>query len=443
MIKNYEWVGVAATIGRVLMAENIPVSKREGFFGAVVTPFQLSIQLTGQGVLYVDPERLTSPEERHRVVFLRYNATTNRWDEFPFTMEDGRWRLAVTRAGIYAMAINRLKESLYTEEAVSGFPSWYAARSDRNSNMRQFANVAAGLLFDVKASVDEIQRRAMLSELPETMPSSTVRYPLTEIDALEEVVVKAERNGIYESIPQAESTGLFLYDKTGGTWLLDKGRAVIHLMDGPAEILVEGMLDGKPFSKVLKGERKDFFNDFDEIGLQFGLTRIKNESNKRYRQRIMTLFSHPGNATMLGVKREIARRAGEFRTVVWADDRVGLLVGNITGRRYATDDVTVDGEKVDVSVQADGGFLIRPTGLGVRRTVVYYTEPGAYLLGKERATEVGTMSETDAVSYATWKEEAPVLYGGVRYDRQEWDMVNDEALVEWMPRTDSDMGRWD
>lgn len=443
MTTNYRWVGPQATIDKVKMPDGILVTVLDSFRAEEVTPFQLSVVVTGEGELFIDHATMVSHKDIHRTGFVRYNSATNKWDEFPFTREGESFRLKIKTTGIYAMTLNPLAESAYVEEAVSTFPEWYAGRSDKKSNLRRLANVPAALLNDASEDMKKILADTRLLSIPLGTPSSTVRYAVAELGEIDGLKVGEMRQGVYHELKAADDVEDFFYDPTSERYLIDTRRAVIHRMHEEGELVVEGTLSGRQLTRAVTGVRTDLFNAFDEIGLQFGLARIKGESNERYRDRMLTLFSHPGNATKQGVEREIARRVGDFVRVEWGDDRIGLLVSNPEGHTFAMNDVKVDGEDVLVFPQADGGFLIRPTNLGKKRDVVYYKKAETFMLGKDGALEDGTMSDRYKELYAIWAEEAPVLYGGVKYDRQEWDMVSDEGLVEWMPRTDSTMERWD
>lgn len=443
MNDGYEWVGPQANVVRMTPLTGVPLEGDNAFDARRVTGYQLLVTTSGAGALYVDPARLVSPEDRARIGFVKHSPTRNRWERIISTEEDGRHRIAITTGGLYAMTLNVLSESRYVDDAVSTFPGWYAAVEDRNSNLRQLANIPASVFEDITEGLSEARRRATLEAIPSELIWRTFRYESDGLDRIESIVVKEEKNGQTTTLSTTEDVGELYYTEHSDVILHDRSRSVIHRLSNEGEVLVEGIVDGQPFSKRLNGRWVNIFNEFDEIGLLFGLPRLENEDNHEYRNRIRTLFTHPGDATKYGIVREIARRVGNFTTLRWVNTDRALMITNPEGRAYCIEDVTLDGEVIKTEPMPDGGFVIPPTNSMTPHEVVFHWGTETYTLGRHRLDEHGRATNDDLDGYRRWAIEAPVLYGGIRFDRQEWDMVNDESLIELMPVTDQKMERWD
>lgn len=444
MDMTYEWVGPQASVMRMEPLTGVPLEGDNAFDARRVTGYQLLVTTSGAGVLYIDPARIVAPEDRERIGFVRHNAVKNIWERVPSTVEsDQRFRIASGGGGLYALTLNVLSESRYVDDAVSTFPGWFAAVQDRNSNLRQLANIPASVFEDIATGLSEARRRAVLDAIPLDLVHRTFRYEADGLDRVEGLVVKEEKMGQTNTLIVTEDLAELYYAQFTGIILLDRTRATLHRLESEGTIYVEGSVDGTLFQRALTGRWVNVFNDFDEIGLQFGLPRLDGEDNVTYRDRLKSLFTHPGNATRFGLLREVARRSGGFVTVKWTNPSKAFVVSNPNGRAYRHEDVTLDGQPVETEPMPDGGFVIKPTNSMTPHEVVFYYGGDSYTLGKERLDERGMATQEDMESYERWRQEAPVLYGGIRYGRQEWDMVNEESLLEIMSVTDNNMEGWD
>lgn len=443
MDMTYEWVGPQASVMRMQPLTGVPLEGDNAFDARRVTGYQLLVATTGAGVLYINTARIVAPEDRKRIGFVRHNSVKNIWERVPSTLEsDGRHRIQSSGGGLYGLTLNVLSESRYVDDAVSTFPGWFAAVTDRNSNLRQLANIPASVFEDIAVGLSEARQRAVLNAIPVELIHETFRYETDGLDRIEGLVVKEEKMGQTDTLIVTEDLAELYYAQFP-IILLDRRRSMLHRLESEGVITVEGTIEGEPFKKTLNGKWESVFNEFDEVGLQFGLPRLKREDNIEYRNRMKSLFTHPGNATRFGLLREISRRSGKFVTLLWADPSKALVIGNPEGRTYQYDDVMMDGEPVKTEPMPDGGFVIKPTNSMVPHEVVFYYGGESYTLGKERLDERGVATSIDQESYMRWREMAPVLYGGIKYDRQEWDIANEESLLEIMPPTDQNMEGWE
>lgn len=443
MIESYEWAGGEATITRMSPLNGVPLAESGPFDSRRVTGYQLLITTSEPGVLYIDPSNIIAPEDRNRIGLVRHNPSENKWESVVFTEESRRLRVEVPISGLYALTINVLSESRYVDDAVSTFPSWFAAVMDRNSNLRQLANIPASVFEDISEGLSEAKRRVVLQSIPAELIWRTFRYEMDGLDRIEDIVVEEEQQGQFISLTVSEQVEDLYFNTQTGLLLLDRNRAVLHRLDSENSIRVKGKLDGEPFEKTINGKWVKVFNAFDEFGLQFGLPRLEEEDNTNYRDRMRTLFTHPGNATKYGVLREIARRTGKFMTVRWVNTSQPFIVTNEEARTYCHEDVTVDGVVVEAEVMPDGGVMIPATNSMTVHEVVLHWGVEAYTLGRHRLDERGLAMKQDEESYEIWRQTAPILYGGIQFDRHEWDMVNQESLIEIMPPTDQKMEGWD
>lgn len=443
MKESHTWVGPEATVVRMAPLTGIPLEGDSAFDARRMTGYQLLVTTSGEGQLYIDPSRLVSPEDRKRIGFVKHSAVRNRWERIPSTEENGMHRIKVVSGGLFGMTLNVLSESRYVDDAVSTFPGWYAGVTDRNSKLRQLANIPALIFEDITEGLSEVARCARLETLPYDLVSGTYRYEMDGLDRIEGLTVSSEKDGVVNAVYVTEEPESFYYTQLMDVVLHDKGRSVLHRMSDGGELIIQGTIDGDPVEKRLTGRWVKVFNEFDEIGLLYGLPRIEGEENVDYYQRIRTIFSHPGDATRYGIMRETARRLGNFQTIRWVSTDKALVITNPEGRAYCTDDVTVDGKVIQTERMPDGGFVIPPTKSSTPHEVVFHWGVETYRLGRHRLDETARATEQDMESYRMWELQAPVLFGGIRFDRQEWDMVNDESLIELMPATDQKMEGWD
>ncbi|MBA4293733.1 hypothetical protein C0431_12295 [bacterium] len=441
MDNTIEWSGPEATITRMNPLAGVPLEEGGAFDGRRVTGYQFLVTTSGQGHAYINLSNVVAPEDRGRVGFVKHSAARGKWETVPFTIEGARYRIP-SSGGLYALTLNTLSESRYVDDAVSTFPGWFAGVLDRNSNLRQLANIPASIFEDIAEGLSEVLKRTRLDSIPLEIVHETYRYEMDGLDLIEGLEVKEEKSGVIITLNVTEDLAQLYYDPVGDVVLLDRKRSVMHRLKSDGPIHLQGMIREERVDKVLDGKWTPVFNEFDEIGLQFGLPRLNGEDNGRYRERMETLFTHPGNATKYGIMREVARRTGNFKKVRWVNPYHPLVVHNPMGLNIAREDVSVDGKIMKVSMLPDGGFMIHPTNDPRGHEVVFHWGAEAYTLHPSRFTETGVPSQVDIESYEKWDIAAPVLYGGIRYDRQEWDMVNDESLIETMPELDNKMERW-
>lgn len=432
-------------VERVELFLDVPSERSGPYLYDHITPFQFAIQTQEANVIdvFIPWAELSPPYLRGRSLFMRYDDALNRWRYVASTREKEGWRLKLTQGGVYALAYNMHQELELVDDVVSGFPDWYAGRKDRNSNLRRLTNALLDPYVPIESGIEELAAMANLFALDSSQLLKVQKFVASEISSVDRAKVYLNRSGFYQELNQAESVEDFLFDPTKEKVLVDFRRgAVLSLEQHDGQIEVELTLAQGTTFVVPEKREEALWNDFDEIGLLYGVRRIKDETNATYRKRLATLFSHPGNATRTGVRYETARQLGMIVTADWVDDTKGFLVINEEARTIIGESIQVDGKPVIVEWQADGGFLIPPTGEKRPHEVVFFYGVESYRPDRTLADDEGLLSPYHEQILGEIGNKAPLLYGQAKWGLQEWDMTVDDGLIEWFGQMDHDSEKW-
>lgn len=429
---------------RVKLFLDVPSERSGPYIYDHVTAFQIAVQTADNNLidLFIPWHELSPKFMRPRSLFMRYEQSVNRWRPVSATQEQEGWRLKITQGGIYALAYNMHQELHIVDDVVSGFPQWYAGRKDQGSNLRRLTNALLQPYLPIESGVEELAALANLFALDTSQIRQINRYVAPEIASVDRGRVFLNKSGFYQELVQAESVEDLIFDETKEKVLLDFRRGAVLSLEPYDGIEVE--LELPEGVKYVSTEKRvePLWNDFDEIGLLYGVRRIEGESNQAFKNRLATVFSHPGNATRTGVAYETARELGQVAFHYWVDDTKGFLVVNKDRQSIIKESIQVDGMPVIVEWQADGGFMIPPMGTKRPHQVVWMYGVSSYRPGASLADDEGLLSDYHSKIYGEIGNKAPLLYGQAKWGIQEWDMTVDEGLIEWFGQMDHMSENW-
>lgn len=96
------------------------------------------------------------------------------------------------------------------------------------------------------------------------------------------------------------------------------GKVRVHIYkDGEEESWYNSDLTLKPHK---------LWNFYDEFGLLLDTPRLKGETNKDYKDRILDVFKNPASSTRIGLLNGIARELGIRKTLLWNDTSKDLII---------------------------------------------------------------------------------------------------------------------
>ncbi len=205
-------------------------------------------------------------------------------------------RLTSRKGEAHMNEINKI-----TKQMVKMFPSWMKIRKDPNSIGAQFLNVF-GLEFE---NIEKYLQYQLDSQFIGTANLGEIdhsyRGTLRGVNKDTEIIVTKGAT----TLTKAKTIEEF-YSADSHIYIVNYDSHFIYTRKDYGHVSVEINND----KQDVKLFYHHIWNCFDEFGLLLGISRLREESNLNFKERILDVFRRPSNATEDGLKNSIGRILG-------------------------------------------------------------------------------------------------------------------------------------
>lgn len=239
------------------------------------------------------------------------------------------------------------------------FPSWFKIRKDPTSAGAQFLNVFGLQFEDIEfylnyalnnqfiGSADEQQVDIVYKgQLPTSLKGTENLRFMGNSMILDKVETLKE---FYEGVSTAFLNHKEIYYRN--PYFIDWENKVVYLKK--AYNITDEFKEGRVQMAIMKEDLTPSFemdivtrlhhvwNFFDEFGLLLDTPRIYGERNREYKARLLDVFKHPANSSLMGLQYSLSRELGLWKEVIWYDGGVDLVIKDAN---IITASIEVDGE---------------------------------------------------------------------------------------------------
>lgn len=318
-------------------------------------------------------------------------------------------------------------------------PTWMEMRKNPESIGAQFLNVFALELEDVEEYLEKTLYNKFIStadlEAIDIIWKSNCNTGNPAVTAL-------TNEGENITLQEVETIPEF-YLSDSDVYILDLEKHLLYTKHEYVYLYIDDV--------QVKQELHNVWNHFDEFGLLLDTPRLYGETNREYKNRILSVFRFPANATANGVINGIGRHLGLVTTADWIDDSqpfVFVAPGAKLGQ------IKVDGISVDSTTCIIDNGLVKLLPLstespGMSHTVQYFERVIVNNLWDEEIRNKlyysdGTARPKLVIIANNIQREVPTMWDEFIFDEAYWDVIDKEMSgIQYIPSIwDADIEIW-
>ena len=334
-----------------------------------------------------------------------------------------------------------------TKVIQSRLPYWMKApRTNNNSLAAQFMNVMGLAVDDINYVIDYAYAQTRIDKVDADqvdtvykayIPSGinptykisvqTDMFLLTPVDTIEEFFMATDTDKIHSEI-QFPNPFFVDYDKH---IIYVRKPYTINSKIG-MRVTITDVNNISVLDEEIELVYSPVWNFFDEFGLLLCLPRLYKEGNLSYKNRILDVFIHPGNATRTGLMNGIARELG-LRNIKWWDDGGEDYV--IFDKMIVVNSIEVDNIFIgfqNIFVNGNNNIVIRgnESFRNIKRSVTYISNLEMHSLSNDSDKVMQSQIDTPDKQMLQYileiiNSKAPVMWGSFIWDEAFWDVAND------------------
>ena len=340
--------------------------------------------------------------------------------------------------------MNRKKFAKYTEKIRSMLPFWFSMKKQPNESVGlQFLNIFGMQLDDIYNILNYAYEQTKIESIDNEFTDILykvilpVHYEVKYIKMVSSYEADLYyTDNLYEFLNLDKSYKIDDSIKQPNYYYIDKAKKIIYVReeyDKDSEF-PHGRL------QIMYGDKLEHhelvihhvWNFLDEFGALVGCTRLYNENNKEYKDRILDVFRYPANSTKFGLANGIARELGIRKHIKVENSREILL----NDQMIITNTITVNGDSVqehEVFIDNNGRIIIKLDNIYQTKELEISYISGLELtplidlsnkLSNELYKADGTPTELLLKYINHIKENSSILWNDFVYDEALW--VKDE-----------------
>jgi hypothetical protein len=323
-------------------------------------------------------------------------------------------------------------------ECTKYLPTWMKMRKDPNCVGSQFLNVFALELEDVEAYLTQCFENVYIETAHVDAIDILWKVECESISPLVQATYKGQSVTLKKCLTIPE-----FYRSTEHVYIIDFDTKMLYTRLNYDKLFIDGTETVLYLHHV--------WNHFDEFGLLLGTPRLLGETNAEYKERLLSVFRCPGNATRQGIINSTSRGLGLVRSIAWEDDSLPffMVCPGITADR-----VYVDWEKIsDTLISVENGFIkINPlseASPGAPHQVQLLGDVRIYQLWDEDVKPLlynddGTANARLKYLAQSIQREVPIMWDEFLWDEGYWDVVERSMNgISYIPNIwDADMEAW-
>lgn len=334
----------------------------------------------------------------------------------------------------------------HTQRFLDALPHWFDMRQDVNSIGAQFLNVA-GLAYDeLSLALSEAEDALYLSET--SVDGLDILYKTlipVHLDAKRLTSVYSNDYTLTRAMSIKEFKSAFIDEPER----VPQERHLYFLDDEKNILYVQFPYDAtrqKPYGKItylLDGGSYEqdlmlhhVWNFLDEFGLLLCCPRLTEETNARYKERLLDVFKHPAGANKTGLLNGISRELSLRQHLTWQKTSEPLTIQD---QMVVLETIEIDGKKVsteDYAINSFGQIELHPRTDKTSPVMVSYVhgiemhklgDRSDVQLQRELLNLDNTASDLLKYYVERIHLEAPMDWGHFKWDESYWDTANPEV----------------
>lgn len=334
----------------------------------------------------------------------------------------------------------------HTQRFLDTLPHWFEMRQDINSVGARFLNVA-GLAFDeLSLALSEAEDALYLSQTP--IDGLDVLYKILipiHLDAKQISSVFSHYHTLtritsIEAFKEVPTDGLTNSLQPHHPYFLDEEKNILYVRH-PYDV-AEDCLYGR-ISYTINEEvyQQDLmlhhvWNFLDEFGLLLCCPRLTEETNARYKERLLDVFKHPAGANKMGLLNGIGRELALRQRLTWSRPSEPYIIQEamVVLNTLEINDRPVTEQEYTFNALGQIELHPRPD-LTSPATISYLHGIEMHQLGNKQdlklQQELLNLDNTasDLLKYYVERIhlEAPINWNHFRWDESYWDTANPEV----------------
>lgn len=177
------------------------------------------------------------------------------------------------------------------------------------------------------------------------------------------------------------------------------------------------------------------WNFFDEIGLLLNCPRLSNESNYKYKERILNIFKYPQSSNKEGFLNAIANELAIRKTIIWFDTSKDLIISD---KMIIVNKISVNGNLVnlnDIYVDENNQIIIKSNPLyKINSEVSYISNIEFHILHDKNDIKLdselfnldGTATDLLVKYFNKIHSVSPIVWNKFSWDKAYWDTIEEE-----------------
>lgn len=332
------------------------------------------------------------------------------------------------------------KFNFYTIKILEGLPYWFQMKQKPSQSIgAAFLNIIGLSLQEVRFMLDYGFKQAYIQSCDETLLESSYKSLIPvhhDISLITEWKIEGQ---VLEAVEELQE---FYNREEEFVCFVDSERNIVYFHQSGT---YSAQFEHGQLTYVLGDVDyqtpiyyHSIWNFLDEFGLLFDCSRLKNESNRSYKERLLDVFKHPGGASKFHLLNAIGRELGCRRYETWEDGTQDFI---LSSRMVALNQIEVEDQiypMEQIEITPDYRIKLNSDGCSQPRQVTYIEGVELHQLHRYKLDDYKLRNELLTLDYEVLplfkyyvkriQSESSIEWGRFRWDEAVWTTRKDSTF---------------